>query len=243
MPRRFPRPAESIPPEILPPDFLTRHDLVRRLYLDPMLCLTPAHAWAPMTDEEWRVLAPILAAEGCGVAEAPRAGRPMEDPRARLDAVFRAVTLKHPRRNRAPWRLLPEAFGKADTVSRTHRRWTRAGLWMRLLREVAAPGAPPVLAGLAWRVCCAFRRGIRIMGLGGILLARQLRLHSALPAPSAFLPDPDLSEILRGVTARTLSWQAAHPGWLPPRSLLRFMGGMMRLAFGRRRLSPGMEPA
>jgi hypothetical protein len=32
---------------------------------------------------------------------APRAGRPTADPRARLDAIFRAVTLKHPAGGRA----------------------------------------------------------------------------------------------------------------------------------------------
>ena len=32
---------------------------------------------------------------------APRAGRPTADPRARLDAIFRAATLKHPVGGRA----------------------------------------------------------------------------------------------------------------------------------------------
>ena len=80
----------------------------------------PARARAPLTDAEWDALAPILAAQGCGLAATRRAGRPAENPRARLDAIFRAVTLRHPDGGRAPWRMLPEAFGKPDTASRTH---------------------------------------------------------------------------------------------------------------------------
>lgn len=243
--RRHPRAAGHIPAEILPPDFLTRHDLVRRLYLDPLAGLTPRHPWAPMTDAEWAAIAPILADHGCGLREAERPGRPMADPRARLDAIFRAVTLKRPDREgggRAPWRALPPEFGRADTVSRSYRRWTRTDLWMRLLMAVADPGAPPALTALTYRICCAFRRGIRLMGLRAILLARRLRLHSALPAPSAFLPDPDLSESYQPVFLGFATYAMAHPGWSPPPSLFRLLRQMHGLAGGRRRLSPAMEP-
>jgi hypothetical protein len=37
---------------------------------------------------------------------------------------------------RAPWRLLPPEFGKADSIARCYRCWTRTGLWMRLLRAM-----------------------------------------------------------------------------------------------------------
>jgi hypothetical protein len=193
-------------------------------------------------------VASYLWVHGCGMA-APgqaRPGRPLPDPRGRLDAIFRAVTLKRPARQgggRAPWRALPEAFGKADTVSRSYRRWTRTDLWMRLLTEVAAEDCPPALAGLAHRICCAFRRGVRIMGLRAIVLARRLRLHSALPAPSAYLPDPDLSEIYRPVCLRFADYALAHPAWRPPRPLLRLLRTMHRLMGGRARLSPALEPA
>src|SRR5689334_18350316 len=82
-------------------------------------------------------------------------GRPIADPRARLDAIFRAVMLKRPNTEgggRAPWRLLPPEFGKADTIARCYRRWTRAGLWLRLLRAVAAAEPSSVLARLAYRI-------------------------------------------------------------------------------------------
>ncbi len=231
------------PSDILPADFLTRHDLLHRLYLHPLHGLTPATPWAPLSDAEWAALAPILAAQGCGLAEAPRAGRPMANPRARLDAIFRAVTLKHPRGGRAPWRMLPEAFGKPDTISRTYRRWAHANLWARLLAEVARPGCPPALAGLTHRICCAFRRAIRIMGLRAIVLARRLRLFSALPAPSACLPDPDLSELAIPAVRRLLNSLQANPGWRPPGLLFRALDGLLRLAGGRSRIPRWMEPA
>jgi transposase len=44
-----------------------------------------------MTDEEWAFLRPLLPGTANGGA-----GRPMADVRARLDAIFRAVTLKRP---------------------------------------------------------------------------------------------------------------------------------------------------
>lgn len=239
-----PRPApDPLVAKVLPPDFITHHNLVHRLYLAPLRGLTPPAPWAPLTDAEWDALAPILAALGCGLSAAPRAGRPAADPRARLDAIFRAVTLKHPEGGRAPWRLLPEAFGKADTASRTHRRWARAGLWARLLVEVARPGCPPVLRRLTHRVCCAFRRAVRIMGLKAIVLARRLGLHSALPAPSLYLPDPDLSEIVWPLQIRLAEAALANPKWRPPSSLLRALMRLLTICGGRARISRHMEPA
>ena len=189
-----------------------------------------------------RALAPILAAQGCGLAEAPRAGRPMANPRARLDAIFRAVTLKHPRGGRGAWAQLPEAHGKADTVSRSFRRWARANLWARLLVEVASPGCPPVLRGLTYWVCCAFRRGIRIMGLRAVTLARRLRLHSALPAPSCLLWDRDLSEYVAPILPAVIAHREANLGWRLPKGLLRAVDGLVRFCLGRKPRR-WMEPA
>ena len=245
IPRFFRRPASRIPPEILPPDFLTRHGLARRLYLEPLTGLTPAHPWAPLTDAEWEALAPHLAATGCGLRAAGRAGRPLADPRARLDAIFRAVTLKRSNcegGGRAPWRALPEGFGKAGTVSRCHRRWAHAGLWGRLLQAVAAADCPAALAALTWRICCAFRRAVRVLGLAAIVLARRLRLHSALPAPSQYLPDPELAEITMPVCLRAARYMLAHPRWRPPRGLLRLLQDFHRFAGGLVRVPGALEP-
>ena len=152
-------------PEFFPADFPSWLEFLHRVSLNPIRCLTTPRPWAPLTDAEWETIAPFLAAHGCGLAFTPRPGRPPKDTRARLDAIFRAVTLKHPRGGRASWARLPEAHGKADTLSRTYRRWAHANLWARLLMEAACPTCPAILRRLTYWICCAFRRGIRIMGL------------------------------------------------------------------------------
>ncbi len=169
------------------------------------------------------------------------------DPRARLDAIFRAATLKRPLREgggRAAWRALPEEFGRADTVSRTHRRWAARGLWSRLLRAVAAPGAPRVLRRLTHWVCCAFRRAIKAQGgLAAIALARRLRLFSALPAPPGYVADPDLSEIYSPVIWAVADRMRTQPDRRPPRGTLRLLRSMSLLVQGRSRLRRDWEPA
>jgi transposase len=240
--RLRPEPPETLPPDVLPSDVLKRHDLLHRLVTGPLAGLTAPHPWAPMTDAEWEWLRPHLPGTAAGGP-----GRPLADARARMDAIFRAVTLKRPAAEgggRAPWRRLPEAFGKADTVSRTYRRRARLHLWARLLCLVAPKAAPPPAAeGLRWRICCAFRRAIRLMGLRALVLARRLGLHSALPAPSAWLPDPDLSEILMPVVLRALEKALRDPGWRIPRAAFRLFRAMHRLAGGRARIPRSMEPA
>ncbi|WP_431269306.1 transposase [Dankookia sp. P2] len=226
-PRCAAAPASTPPsrPRSCPPTSPPATTCTTTLYLRPTFGLLRPQPWAPLTDAEWAALRPILAEHGCGVADHPRPGRPMADARARLDAIFRAVTLKRPRPQgggRAAWNQLPPEFGKADTVSRTYRRWCAADLWMRLLQVVGAEDCPEVLARLTHRICCAFRRGIRLMGLRAIVLARRLRLYSALPAPSFWLPDPDLSEIYMPVISRPAAPRQgalgppAGPGQPPP---------------------------
>jgi transposase len=242
-PRRLrPKPPETLPPDVLPPDFLERHDLLHRLYLGPLTGLTPPHPWAPLTDAEWEWLRPHLPGTTAGGP-----GRPLADARARLDAIFRAVTLKRPREQgggRAAWNALPPEFGRADTVSRAYRRWARLHLWARLLCLVARMAEPPPVAeGLRYRICCAFRRGIRLMGLRALMLARRLGLYSALPAPSQYLPDPDLSEVYMPVILRALERMRTHPGWGPPPAAWRFFASIHRLVGGRTRIPRWMEPA
>jgi transposase len=152
-----------------------------------------------LSDSEWEHIACYLAALNCGLSFEPRRrGRPPENVRARLDAIFRAVTLKHPKGGRANWNQLPAEFGKPDTVSKTYRRWLGRGLWQRLLSEVADPTCPTVLRDLSYYICCAFRRGWRLLPLPALLLAKQVGLWSALPGPPFCLPLPGLTaELVR----------------------------------------------
>ena len=120
-------------------------------------------------------------------------GRPVRDPRARLDAIFWLAA--RPQRHLPPWHTLPPGFGKPDTVSRQFRRWAKAGLWSRLLRALADPDRPgiAVLRRLESWICRTHRRARRLLGVPGVALARRLGFLSALRGPPWCLPDPELS--------------------------------------------------
>ena len=145
---------------------------------------SPSRPWQPLSDDEWGVRAPFVFRH--------TQGRPVRDPRGRLDAIFWLAAQPG-----APaWATLPAGFGKADSVSRQFRRWAAAGLWTRLLRALADRHFPghAVLRRLESWICRAYRRAWRILGLEGVVLARRLGFLSALRGPSWLLPDPDLSE-------------------------------------------------
>jgi len=77
-----------------------------------------------MSDEEWAFFAPFVIETG------PRRGRPPKDHRLVLDGVFWIA------RTGAPWRDLPDHFGKWSSVYRQFRRWSLAGLWDLLLEAL-----------------------------------------------------------------------------------------------------------
>ena len=93
-----------------------------------------------LTDAQWRLLEPLLPPPG---NTAGRGGRPEKHDRRRvLDAIFYLV------RGGIAWRALPAEFPPAKTVYGVFRRWTRAGVWVRVhdaLRDVPAsePGGSP----------------------------------------------------------------------------------------------------
>lgn len=143
-----------------------------------------------LSDAEWEALRPY-------VARHHAAGRPMGDPRQRMNAILLLLSTD------APWRELPPGYGPAATVSRHFRRLTHAGLWERLLRALAASGPDHALQGLKRLIFRGARRAARLRGLGLIVLARRLGFLRALPGPSWMVADPDLSEKL-------VAWQMAH---------------------------------
>lgn len=84
-----------------------------------------------MSDEEWTFFEPFLAlVRGQG-------GRPAADHRRVLDGIFWIA------RTGAPWRDLPEEFGKWGSVYRQFRRWTLAGLWETVLEGLNESEAVP----------------------------------------------------------------------------------------------------
>jgi transposase len=210
------------------------HRLPRRRYSRP-------RPWEPLSDDEWAVLAPF-------VLRAAGPGRPVRDPRARLDAIFRmAADTSAPGRSLAPWRALPAECGKADTASRQFRRWAAAGLWSRLLRALADPDYPGIriLRRLESWICRTYRRAWRLLGVPGVALARRLGFLSAMRAPSVFLPDPDLSEYVRRCLQPLKDrLDRAGPGAfrMPDRGFLRACAWLAAAADGRRRIPRLIAP-
>src|ERR671913_633133 len=76
-----------------------------------------------LTDREWDLLAPLLPRRA-------RTGRPPKEHRTIIDALLWLA------KTGAPWRDLPERFGPWRTVATRFYRWTRSGLWQRLLAEL-----------------------------------------------------------------------------------------------------------
>lgn len=84
-----------------------------------------------MSDEEWAVFEQFISAVG-----APN-GRKPTNHRLVLDGIFWIA------RTGAPWRDLPEEFGKWSSVYRQFRRWTLAGLWEDIMDALNRSGAVP----------------------------------------------------------------------------------------------------
>ena len=186
-----------------------------------------ARHWAPLTAEELKALLPFFARQG--------GGRPIFDIRARLDAVFWVVTSPH------PWRCLPAAMGPADTASRQFRRWAHAGVWTRLLQAVADPKCPPMLRRLEHWICRAYRRGLRILKLAGIVIARRLGMCSAVNGPFWMLPDPDLSKSLGPLISRLINLNFG-PGGSRDVRVLRLGQTYHRMVGGRVHIPKYLAP-
>jgi transposase len=84
-----------------------------------------------MSDEEWAFFERFIQA-----VRAPNGRKPSNHRRV-LDGIFWIA------RTGAPWRDLPEEFGKWSTVYRQFRRWTLAGLWEEIMEGLNDSGAVP----------------------------------------------------------------------------------------------------
>lgn len=90
-----------------------------------------------LTDREWMRIRPLLPPRA-------RIGRPPKDHRMVLDALLWLD------RTGAPWRDLPERFGPWRSVATRFYRWTRSGLWERLLAELRHMA--DAAGGIDWEV-------------------------------------------------------------------------------------------
>lgn len=84
-----------------------------------------------MSDEEWAFFERFILA-----VRAPNGHKPSNH-RLVLDGIFWTAPTG------APWRDLPEEFGKWSSVYRQFRRWTLAGLWEEIMDALNESGAIP----------------------------------------------------------------------------------------------------
>ena len=175
--------------------------------------------WTPLTDAEWAILKPYIENTG--------PGRPLRDPRGRLDAIFRICLTN------IPWCHVGTDHGPTATIARCFRRWAHDGLWSTLLKQSARRRAPRPLRALRPWLAAIFRRCHRILGLQAVILARRLRISRALPGPSWYFPDPDLSETIATHQQRAL----AQPDNLDLPEILALCRRILR-RIGRRHAVP-----
>jgi len=86
-----------------------------------------------LTDEEWSRIEHLLPG---------RAGDPGghgEDNRLFVNAVIWIA------RSGAPWRDLPERFGKWNSVYQRFNRWSKAGVWEEVFRALQSPDLEALL--------------------------------------------------------------------------------------------------
>jgi transposase len=81
-----------------------------------------------VTDKQWERLKQLLP------PQKPRTGRPNLDHRQIINGILWIL------RTGAPWRDLPERYGKWSTVASRFYRWRKSGIWERTLVQLQAEG-------------------------------------------------------------------------------------------------------
>jgi putative transposase len=80
-----------------------------------------------LTDQQWHRLAPFLPGKPGDV------GHTAADNRLFMNAVLWIA------RSGAPWRDLPERFGRWNSVYRRFRRWALAHVWQQVFEQLQEP--------------------------------------------------------------------------------------------------------
>lgn len=91
-----------------------------------------------LTDEQWARIAPLLP------PQKPKTGRPNNDHRQTVNGIIWVL------KSGAPWRDLPERYGKVGTVSSRFYRWVAAGVWSRVL--TALQGEADAAGAVDWEL-------------------------------------------------------------------------------------------
>lgn len=89
---------------------------------------------APLTDEQWEHIRPLLPAASAASSAATRrsVGRPRANDRRTLDGILYVL------RNGCRWRDLPTRYGSAVTCWRRFGEWEESGVWERVWQELLA---------------------------------------------------------------------------------------------------------
>lgn len=80
-----------------------------------------------LREDQWLKIAPLLP----GKATDP--GRSGQDNRQFVQAVLWIA------RSGAPWRDLPERFGKCNTIFQRFNRWSKKGIWQKVFEALQEP--------------------------------------------------------------------------------------------------------
>ena len=93
-----------------------------------------------LTDFEWSVIEPLLPRKSRGV--------PRVDDRRVLNGIFWVL------RSGAPWADLPGRYGPHTTCYNRFRRWSKAGIWDRIMDAIteASDGDIQMIDGTSVRV-------------------------------------------------------------------------------------------
>jgi transposase len=79
-----------------------------------------------LSNEQWERLKPLLP------PEKPLTGKPNNDHRTVVNGILWIL------RTGAPWRDLPERYGKWQSVATRFYRWQKAGVWNQILEHLQA---------------------------------------------------------------------------------------------------------
>src|SRR6266542_4416259 len=99
-----------------------------------------------LTDTEWRILNPLLPDRG-------ERGPAIGDKRRTMNGILWVL------RTGAPWRDLPERYGKWNSAFVRFTRWASSGCGMRYLRRWRALGLPPTRNMPSIPQLCGRKRG------------------------------------------------------------------------------------
>ena len=89
--------------------------------------MSPKRHRHELTDEQWERLQPLLPPHK---QQSAKGGRPAKDHRTIVNGILWID------KTGAPWRDLPERYGPWQTVATRFYRWTKQGIWEKVLAAV-----------------------------------------------------------------------------------------------------------